>query len=87
VNTVLGHSLSACIKCPNTVFGKTDDERPCLQRCLDFPKLDFVKTGNNANLTDFWLLVESLLDSKSNEEIQEMGTQLQTEIHTIARLF
>lgn len=80
-------SLLACKTCPNTVFGKVDDERPCHERGTMFPKLDFAEENTSDTLADYWRLVEALIESKTEEEILEMGTLLQAEILEIAKGF
>lgn len=79
--------LADCIACPNTVFGKHDYNRPCHERGNMFIGLDFVSEENSDTLADYWRLVEALIESKTDEEVQEMGPYLQAEILEIAKGF
>lgn len=77
----------SCAQCPNIVFGISDYERPCLERGNKFLSLYYVRKENNKTLANYWRLVLTLLESKTSEELSEMGEKLQAEILKIAETF
>lgn len=74
-----------CVGCPNIAFIAEGYAMSCITRGKQFPFLNYLENGNNANLSKFWEAVNILITEQSEKDVNEMGYLLKEQILHIAK--